>query len=134
MRNLKTKAGARTPSPSRIWELQADICQTLANPKRLQILHLLKEGERSVGDMAQALGVAKANLSQHLAIMRQKGILTARRQGTTIYYRIATLAIIAACETMREVLRQALEEKGQLHADLLPGGPKTAPGEVSEDY
>ncbi len=124
MRNNKTSFPDQAALPPKVWELQADICQTLANPKRLQILHLLKEGERSVGDMVQALGVAKANLSQHLSLMRQKGILATRRQGTTIFYRIAAPAIIAACETMRQVLWEALQERGHRYADfpLRPGG------------
>lgn len=116
MRNNNTIA----PSPEeRLWELQADICQTLANPKRLQILALLKDNEElSVGEMVRALKIPKPNLSQHLALMRQKGILRARRQGTVIYYRLATPAITAACEVMRQVLLQALKEKGELSARL----------------
>ncbi len=114
--NTKTEA----PSPEeRLWELQADICQTLANPKRLQIQALLKDQEElSVGEMVRALKIPKPNLSQHLALMRQKGILRARRQGTVIYYRLATPAITAACEVMRQVLLQALQEKGELSARL----------------
>ncbi|MEJ5329500.1 MAG: metalloregulator ArsR/SmtB family transcription factor [Desulfobaccales bacterium] len=114
--NTKTEG----PSPEeRLWELQADICQTLANPKRLQILALLKDQkELSVGEMVRALKIPKPNLSQHLALMRQKGILRARRQGTVIYYRLATPAITAACEVMRQVLLQALQEKGELSARL----------------
>lgn len=116
MRNNKKIA----PSPEeRLWELQADICQTLANPKRLQILALLKDDkELSVGEMVRALKIPKPNLSQHLALMRQKGILKARRQGTVIYYHLATPAITAACEVMRQVLLQALQEKGELSARL----------------
>ena len=86
----KQKPAPETEADSRIFELQADICQTLANPKRLQIISLLKKGELSVGDMVKAMGIAKANLSQHLSSMRQKGILIARRQGTSIYYRLAS--------------------------------------------
>ena len=76
--------------------MKADICQALANPKRLQIINLLKEGELSVGAMVNAMGVAKANLSQHLSVMRQKGILATRREGTTIYYRLAIPQITEA--------------------------------------
>jgi ArsR family transcriptional regulator len=121
MRNNKTIIAPEPIPPARVWELQADICQTLANPKRLQILHLLKDQELPVGAMVQALGLPKANLSQHLGLMRQKGILAARRQGTSMYYRIATPAILKACNLMRQVLQQALSEKGRLHADLLAG-------------
>jgi DNA-binding transcriptional ArsR family regulator len=121
MRNNEKKAHAAGSQPlpeTRLLELQADICQTLANAKRLQILNLLKEGELSVGDMVKALGVAKPNLSQHLAVMRQKGILATRRQGTTIYYRLATPQIIEACCIMRQVLAQALAERGSLSQRL----------------
>ena len=96
----------------RFFELQADICQTLANPKRLQILNLLKNGELSVGAMVAALEIAKPDLSQHLAVMRQKGILATRREGTTIYYRLATPHIVEACRVMRQVLLEALAERG----------------------
>jgi DNA-binding transcriptional ArsR family regulator len=106
------------PDSARLWEMQADICQLLANPKRLQILNLLKWGELSVGAMVQALGVPKANLSQHLSLMRQKGILATRRQGTTIYYRLATPDITQACELMREVLREVLDQRGSLSRNI----------------
>lgn len=99
---------------ARFFELQADICQTLANPKRLQILNLLKGGELSVGAMVTALEIAKPNVSQHLAVMRQKGILATRREGTTIYYRLATPHIVEACRVMRQVLLEALAERGSL--------------------
>lgn len=103
---------------ARLWEMQADICQILANPKRLEILNLLKWGELSVGQMVQAIGVAKANLSQHLAVMRQKGILATRREGTTIYYRLATPSITEACEIMREVLLESLSAKERLSRSM----------------
>lgn len=137
IRNIENKQlGHEEPSQeeARLWELQAEICQTLANPKRLRILNLLKDGELSVGAMVQALGLAKANLSQHLGLMRQKGILTARRQGTTIYYRLATPGITAACRIMRQVLREALHARGRLPRCLLasenPG--ESAGSEVPE--
>jgi ArsR family transcriptional regulator len=102
-----------------IWELQADICQVMANPKRLQILHLLGEKELSVGEMVQVLGVAKANLSQHLSMLRQKGIVITRRQGTTIYYRLAIPFITEACKIMREVLLATLAARDKLHRSLV---------------
>ena len=98
--------------------MQADICQVLANPKRLQILNLLKWGELSVGAMVQSLGVPKANLSQHLSLMRQKGILATRRQGTAIYYRLSTPDITQACEIMRGVLHEVLDSRGSLSRNI----------------
>jgi ArsR family transcriptional regulator, virulence genes transcriptional regulator len=87
-----------------VFELQADICQTLANPKRLQIVNLLKNGEMSAGDIVRAMGIPKANASQHLSLMRQKGLIVARREGTAIFYRLASTKITEACSIMREVL------------------------------
>ena len=102
--------------------MQADICQTLANPKRLQILNLLQGQELSVGAMVEALKVAKANLSQHLSVMRQKGILASRREGTTIYYRLATPRVTDACKIMRQVLLEVLKTKDELSQRLMASG------------
>lgn len=113
---LGKKMKLQDPDDPKLFELQADICQTLANPKRLQILCLLRGGEKSVTALSEALGIAKPNLSQHLAIMRQKGILATRREGTTVYYRLATPRIMEACRIMRQVLYDALVERGALAA------------------
>jgi DNA-binding transcriptional ArsR family regulator len=114
MRNNEKSTTKNASQEWRYFELQADICQTLANAKRLQILNLLKDGEMSVGAMVAALDIAKPNLSQHLAVMRQKGILVSRREGTTIYYRLATPHITEACRIMRQVLLEALAVRGAL--------------------
>jgi DNA-binding transcriptional ArsR family regulator len=114
IRNNEKINGDEARSETRIFELQADICQTLANPKRLQILNLLKKGELAVGEMVKVMRIAKANLSQHLSIMRQKGILVTRREGTTIYYRLARPKITEACAIMREVLMDSLADQEKL--------------------
>ena len=73
-----------------IYNLQAEISKTLANPIRLVILHSLRDGEKSVNDLTGILGISQSNLSQHLAIMRQKSILKTRKQGTNIFYSVVT--------------------------------------------
>jgi ArsR family transcriptional regulator len=97
-----------------VFELQADICKTLASPKRLEILNTLKTGERSVTELVRELGVSKANVSQHLAVMRHKGILRSRREGVNIYYSISNDKVIKACVLMREVLADMMRERGKL--------------------
>ena len=105
----------RRGSPDRsIFELHAQICQALASAKRLEILDALRDGERSVSELTDALGVRKANVSQHLAVMRAKGIVVGRREGQTIFYRLATPKVIHACDLMRQVLLERLEHSGQL--------------------
>ncbi len=97
-----------------IYNLQAEISKTLANPIRLAILHNLRDGERSVNELTEILGISQSNLSQHLAIMRQKGILKTRKQGTNIYYSVTNPKINQACDTVREVLIDQLNQRHDL--------------------
>jgi len=87
-----------------IFEMQAEICKTLTNPKRIEILNALRNEEKTVTELVTALGASKANVSQHLAVMRHKGILSARRVGVNIYYRVVNTKVIEACSLMKEVL------------------------------
>lgn len=97
-----------------VFELHAEVCKTLANPKRLEIIYALKDGELSVGEIVDRLKLPKANVSQHLAVMRQRGIVTTRREGTNIYYRIASPKIVEACRLMREVLLEQIEQRQRI--------------------
>jgi len=87
-----------------LFEMQAEICKTLTNPKRIEILSVLKNDEKTVTELVNALGASKANVSQHLAVMRHKGILNTRREGVNIFYRVANPKVIEACTLMKEVL------------------------------
>src|SRR3972149_6928061 len=97
-----------------IYELHASICQTLSNPKRLEILNTLREKEMPVEKLIEKTGFCKANLSQHLAILRQRKIVIARRVGVNIYYRISNPKVIKACDLMREVLYEQLSKDEKL--------------------
>jgi ArsR family transcriptional regulator len=121
IRNKEKAVSHEAQADTRIFELQAEICQTLANPKRLQVLSLLKKEELSVGAMVKAMNIAKANLSQHLSVMRQKGILVTRREGTMIYYRLARPKITEACTIMREVLMDSLGDQEKLSKSIREG-------------
>jgi ArsR family transcriptional regulator len=65
----------------RVFELHANICRTLSHPKRLQILNLLRQGELSVSEMAEQMGISLANASQHLAVLRDKEVVVPRGSG-----------------------------------------------------
>ncbi|MBI5188025.1 MAG: winged helix-turn-helix transcriptional regulator [Nitrospirae bacterium] len=97
-----------------IFSLQADICKTLGNPKRLEIIDALKDGELTVTELVEQLKIPKANVSQHLAILRSKKLVVTRREGLNIYYSIANPKIVKVCGMMREVLFEQLEEGGRL--------------------
>jgi DNA-binding transcriptional ArsR family regulator len=72
--------------------------QVLAEPTRLQILNILRSGERNVGELAQMCGFTAANVSRHLALMTQQGIVERESRGTSAYYRIADTAIFELCD------------------------------------
>ncbi len=97
-----------------LFSLHAEVCKTLANPKRLEIIYALKDGELSVSELVKKLGIPKANISQHLAILRQRRVVSYRRAGVNIYYRIASPKIVKACGLMREVLMEQLNEAGRI--------------------
>ncbi|MBS3165973.1 winged helix-turn-helix transcriptional regulator [Candidatus Woesearchaeota archaeon] len=91
---------------SRIYELHAEMCKVFSNPTRLEILNLLRNKERSVAELIQKTNLSQANISQHLAIMKHKGIVIARRDGKNIYYKITYPKIIKAFDIIRKVLSE----------------------------
>jgi DNA-binding transcriptional ArsR family regulator len=93
--------------------MHSDLCKTLANDKRQMILGALREGELSVGELADATGIPQANLSQHLATMRAKGVVMTRREGTRVFYRIANVKLIQAFDLITEVMRESMDEKAR---------------------
>ncbi|MBI3610198.1 MAG: winged helix-turn-helix transcriptional regulator [Nitrospirae bacterium] len=97
-----------------VYRHHAEICSTIANPKRLKIINTLREKELSAAELLSILKIPKANLSQHMTILRQKGIVAARREGNTIYYRLARPKILKAFDLMRELLFEVIEEQRKL--------------------
>lgn len=101
---------------SEIFERQAVICRAFAHPKRLQLLDLLGRGEHRVAALQEALGVSKANLSQHLAILKAAGVVSARRDGRDVYCSLAFPEVRQACHLIRDVLRSQIRRQGKLGA------------------
>lgn len=99
---------------ARLYELHAAICKTFANPWRLRIVEALGEGEYTVSQLVELLGISKSNVSQHLGIMREKGIADFRREGAFVLYRLTNPKTLAACRLMREVLLDHLERAGEM--------------------
>ena len=85
-------------------ELHASVCKGLADPKRLLIIDALRDGESSVTALCEKLGVAQANVSQHLAILRDKGLVLSRRDGQRVFYKLRSTKIVDAVDLMREVM------------------------------
>ena len=90
--------------------LQADFCKGMAHPTRIRILKILEAGERTVNDLASLVGVTQANASQHLALLRQLGLLSTRRDGTSIFYSISDHRITEACELVRSCIEERVKK------------------------
>ncbi|MDO8749359.1 MAG: metalloregulator ArsR/SmtB family transcription factor [Candidatus Omnitrophota bacterium] len=98
----------------KMFQMHAEVCKSMANPTRLKIINLLGEGEKSVEELRKRLKLPKANLSQHLSILRQRRIVVTRRKGLNIYYKCANQKMLKACEILREVLMEQLAEGARL--------------------
>ena len=99
---------------AQLFKLQADICKTLADPTRLMILHELKSGEKSVSQLISNLELPQSNVSRHLAVLRERAVVTARREGTTIFYSLESPKIAEACDLVKEVLEGHLVQNQRL--------------------
>ncbi len=100
---------------------QAEICKMLASPTRLELLHLLRDGERTVHELQQAACVPQTTVSQHLARLRTIGMVRARKQGHHVFYTLVDGRILDACDTIADVLASHLADEGAL-AERLNGG------------
>lgn len=87
-------------------DLHARVCKAIADGKRLLIINELRDSPRSVSELAAALDIAQANASQHLAILRDRGIVTARRSGSSIYYGLTSKKIVAAIDLLYEFMTE----------------------------
>ncbi len=106
------------------YEVKARIVSVLANPRRLEIVDLLCERERTVSELSGALGIAQATTSQHLAVMRKAGVVETRKDGNFVYYRLADPRIANACRAMSEAVLGLLESQQQRLRPLLAGAKR----------
>ena len=112
------KGGSRGGRMEPIYELHADLCKIFSNAKRLEIIDSLKDKEMSAGELIARIGLSKANLSQHMSVLKLKGVVLTRREGVNIYYRIANPKILQACQLIREVLFEQFQEKRKMVSGL----------------
>jgi DNA-binding transcriptional ArsR family regulator len=94
--------------------LHAQICQALADPKRITLLYTLDQGRQCVTDLAEALGAPQPTVSYHLKVLRERGLAVAEQEGTTVYYSLADRRIVEALDVLRAMLGDILARQGEL--------------------
>lgn len=98
--------------------LEADLCFALSDPTRILILYSLSESTQTVNELASMLGLTQPTTSRHLKILRDRGLVNANRQGTTVHYQLVDQRLIKALDLLRGVLRDSLVRRASLVEDL----------------
>ena len=98
----------KSPLPQEAYNKNASIYKILANSKRLEVLNILKKGETGVDELLKITKLSKANLSQHLALLRHTGLVKTRRDGLNIFYRIVDPRIVEPCKILHELRHRQL--------------------------
>ena len=95
-----------------IFKLHSDLLKAISHPKRIEIIHLLRDQELNVSEILEMLGLPQANLSQHLMVMRDAGVVQTRRNGKQVYYKLAHKNLIKASDLLREILVKRYKDTG----------------------
>lgn len=97
-----------------LYQIHADICRTLTHPIRLEIIDRLREGEKSVTQLVAELDAPQGTVSRHLGVMRAKGVVLPRREGTNIYYRLGNPHVLTAYDAMHQFVMEYLAAQSGL--------------------
>jgi DNA-binding transcriptional ArsR family regulator len=101
-----------------VHEIKANLFRVLGHPARVRILELLRDGELSVGALQSELGLDSGGTSQHLAALRRIGLVTARREGTNVFYRIADEAVFDLLAAGRVIIARQLAGQQSILREL----------------
>jgi DNA-binding transcriptional ArsR family regulator len=109
-----------TDSPDyELFKLKAELCKTFADPRRLMIINELRHGEKAVGHLVAVLQVPQAVVSRHLAVLRTKGVVATRREGVSVYYRLADPKIVDACDIIHAILLEQVSRNREMAEKLI---------------
>jgi ArsR family transcriptional regulator len=103
-------------------ELKAELFKAIAHPARIQVLEVLSEGESSVGDLQPKVGIELSHLSQQLAVLRKAGLVSTRKEGTSVYYSLSDPLIRDLLGVAKQLLISMLGQSQELLADLKASG------------
>lgn len=103
-----------SPLRQEVTNLHADVCSALADPTRILILYALSDRPHNVNDLANTLGVPQSTASRHLKVLRDRNLVTARRQGTNVEYVLADHRLIEALDLLRGVMRDRISQRANI--------------------
>jgi len=98
------------------YAMHAAVFGALANPSRHELMHLLCKSARTPSELAEALGVSRPNVSQHLALLRREGLVKRSRQNGRVLWEIVDPRLSQACELIDEILDRQLAERAHVLA------------------
>jgi len=98
-----------------LYQLHASVCKGFADPKRLILINALRDGERSVSELCELTGITQTNASQHLSILKSKGLVTSRRDGQRVFYTVTSPAINEALDLLRGVMAEQMKLPEGVH-------------------
>jgi DNA-binding transcriptional ArsR family regulator len=101
-----------------LYQLKAEFFKTLGHPARIRVLELLSQREHAVSEMLPEVGIEPANLSQHLAVLRRMGLVTTRKEGSTVYYSLTSPQVAELLAVARQILTGVLTGQVELLEDL----------------
>ena len=102
-----------------LYRIKADFCKTLADPTRQMMIAELRSGEKTVNQIAEALEIIQSAASHHLAILRSKGVVRARRDGSNVYYSLVNPEIGEACDMVHEILMKQMAQNKEFADRIL---------------
>jgi ArsR family transcriptional regulator len=97
-----------------IAQLHAELCSALADPNRILLLYVLADRAHHVNELAISLGLPQPTISRHLKVLRERGLVSAERDGQSVYYMLADQRVLEALDLLRVVLADQLKTHGEL--------------------
>ena len=115
-------------APSPIYEMYADIFKALGHPTRVQIVRYLKDGEHAVSNIVAAVGGEQSNVSRHLSVLKQARVLTSRKDGLKVFYKLSSPRLVEAVDCILSCVQDIIRIRLHMGESLLEGFEETGGG------
>lgn len=105
----------------KIYEKHADLCKIFTSPVRVEIIDILRNGKKSVNELVELTSLSQSNISQHLHILRERGVVRTEKEGKYVFYALAYPKISAAFAIMQEILMEQMAETEKVYQKMKKG-------------